>query len=234
MCGGTHHIAGALIGAAINESRHTGHGHSHGSSHNHSHETTAPSQPSITQEIKLMYARGDIDSAAYHRLLEMARSGELTWDDLRELQARGAVVTGQAAPPATPKERDADIVRSLNKLYAHRTALEQSRRETEDILAKLEADAERLREQAETARQKAEAVADRDEESARAYLAVRQDALERVAVLDERISALRQDLARLADLEAELATKEAELKALESRSKLADLEASIREDLLVG
>ncbi len=63
---------------------------------------------------------------------------------------------------------------------------------------------------------------------------MRQEALERVAVLEERISALHQDLARLADLEAELATKEAERKALGSRSILADLEASIREDLLVG
>ncbi len=235
MCGGTHHIAGALVGAAINESRHSNHGHSHGSSHDHSRETPVQPQPSITQEIKLMYARGDIDSAAYHRLLEMARSGELTWDDLRELSARGAVVTGQTAPTAAAaKERDADIVRSLNKLYTHRTALAQSRKETEDILAKLEVDAQRLREQAETSRQKAEAIADRDEESARAYLAVQQDALERVAALDERIAALRQDLARLTDLEAELATKEAELKALESRSKLADLEASIREDLLAG
>ncbi len=228
MCGGTHHIAGALIGAAVNESRHSSHSHSHG----HRHETSsAPAQPSITQEIKLMYARGDIDSATYHRLLEMARSGELTWDDLRELSARGgATATSPTAPSA--KERDADIVRSLNKLYAHRTALEQSRKDTEAILEKLEADVERLREQAESARQRAEAVAGKDEASARAYLAVRQDALERIEILEERIAALRQDLARLADLETELATKEAELKALESRSKLAELEASIREDLL--
>jgi phage shock protein A len=179
-----------------------------------------------------MYARGDIDSAAYHRLLEMARSGELTWDDLRELSARGAAAATQTAA-VTPKDRDADIVRSLNKLYAHRSAIEQSRKENEAILARLEADADRLREQAELARQKADAVADQDEASARAYLAVRQDALERVAVLDERITALRQDLARLADLESELSTKEAELKALESQSKLAELEASIREDLLL-
>jgi len=229
MCGGTHHIAGALIGAAINESRHTtGHSHSHGSSH----ETAAPTQPSITQEIKLMYARGDIDSAAYHRLLEMARSGELTWDDLGELSARGMAVAAETAAVA-PSERDADIVRSLNKLYTHRSAIEQSRNENEEILARLEADAKRLREQAEIARQKADAVASQDEASARAYLAVRQDALERVDVLDERIAALRQDLARLTDLAAELATKEAELKALESRSKIADLEASIRDDLLI-
>ncbi len=236
MCGGTHHIAGALIGAAINESRHSsGHSRSHGGSHDHGrYETTAPTQPqpSITQEIKLMYARGDIDSAAYHRLLEMARSGELTWDDLRELSARGATIA--AAATVSSKDRDADIVRSLNKLYAHRSTIQQSRKENEAILTRLETDVERLREQAEIARQKADAVADRDEDSARAYLAVRQDALERVNALDERISALRQDLARLADLESELATKEAELKALESRSKLADLEASIREDLLAN
>ncbi len=232
MCGGAHHIAGALIGAAVNESRHSSHRHAHGSSYHRSQEAAAPQPTSITQEIKLMYARGDIDSAAYHRLLEMARSGELTWDDLRELSARGAA-TATAPESITPKERDADIVRSLNKLYAHRSTIEQSRKENEAILARLEADAERLREQAETARQKADAIAGQDEDSARAYLAVRQDALERVSVLDERISSLRQDLARLADLESELATKEAELKALESRSKLADLESSIREDLLV-
>ncbi len=231
MCGGAHHIAGALIGAAVNESRHSRHSHSHGSSHGRDQVNAAP-QPSITQEIKLMYARGDIDSASYHRLLEMARSGELTWDDLRELSARGASAAPQAAA-VTPKERDADIVRSLNKLYAHRSAIEKSRKENEAILARLEADAKRLREQAETARRKADAIAAQDEDSARAYLAVRQDALERVSVLDERIASLRQDLARLADLELELATKEAELKALESRSKLADLESSIREDLLV-
>ncbi|HEY80013.1 MAG TPA: hypothetical protein G4O05_02895 [Caldilineae bacterium] len=233
MCGGTHHIAGALIGAAINGSRHTNHGHSHGSGHDHG-QTPVQSQPSITQEIKLMYARGEIDSAAYHRLLEMARRGELSWDDLRELSARGDVATEQTVPADSPAERDQDIVRSLNKLYAHHASLEQSRTETEEILAKLEADAERLRKQAETARKKAEAVAERDEESARAYLAVRQDALARVAALEARIVALRQDLARLADLETELAAKEAELKALESQSKLAALEASIREDLIIG
>ncbi len=231
MCGGTHHIAGALIGAAVNESRHNRHSHSHSHGHRYD-EPSAPVQPSITQEVKLMYARGDIDSATYHRLLEMARSGELTWDDLRELSARGAAATITASTAPSARERDADIVRSLNKLYAHRTALEQSRKDTETILEKLEEDVKRLKEQAESARQRAEAVAGNDEASARAYLAVRQDALERIQILEERITALRQDLARLADLETELATKEAELKALESRSKLAELEASIREDLL--
>ena len=224
MCGGSHLLTGAIIGAAVNETRHN----------NHSHETgpTAPPQPNITQEIKLMYARGDIDSATYHRLLEMARSGELGWEDLQQLVASGGATPSE--PQTAPRQRDVDIVRSLNKLYAHRSALEKSRKENEAILATLESEATRLKEQAETAREKAEAVAASDEDSARAYLAVYQDAQDRVAVLEERITALRQDLARIQDLEMELATREAELKALESREQLTALEASIREDLLVG
>lgn len=179
-----------------------------------------------------MYARGDITSGAYHRLLEMDRSDALSWDDLRQLSKSSAPAPVGSKPAA--RERDADVVRSLNKLYTHRSALEQSRKETESVLATLEADVTRLQEQAETAREKAEAVASGDEDSARAYLAVYQDALERVATLEERIAALRQDLARIQDLEMELATREAELKALESREQLTALEASIREGLLVG
>jgi prefoldin subunit 5 len=223
MCGSSHLLTGALVGAALNESRHGGNGHQ---------TTAAPAPPSITQEIKLMYARGDITSGSYHRLLEMDRSGELSWDDLRQLSQGGAPAPVGTKPAA--RERDADIVRSLNKLYTHRSALEQSLKETESVLATLEADVTRLKEQAETARARAETSANSDEASARAYLAIRQDVLERVAVLEERIAALRQDLAQIQDLEMELATREAELKALESRSKLAELEASIREDLLVG
>jgi len=36
----------------------------------------------VRQEIKLLYARGEIDSGAFHRLLEMADSGLLTSGDL--------------------------------------------------------------------------------------------------------------------------------------------------------
>lgn len=30
----------------------------------------------------MMYARGNISSSTYHRLLEMARSWDLSWDDM--------------------------------------------------------------------------------------------------------------------------------------------------------
>lgn len=115
----------------------------------------------------------------------------------------------------------------------HYDELEAARNESEQVLDKLEAGVIRLRQQADTAAAKAEAAIN-DEKSARAYLSTRQEALDRAATLEERINALRQDLQRIDDLRDELATREAELKALEANEQLAELEASIREDLVYG
>ncbi len=192
----------------------------------------ASSSEDLVREIKLMYARGDIRGDIYHRLMEMARSGQLGWGDL----ARVREEFGRAAPtdpPDTPTEkaRDGEIVRGLNRLYAHRARLEEARAETEQVLRRLEADVARLREQAEEARQKAQRALP-DEDRARAYLAVKQEVEERIRPLEERIASLHQSLRRIETLQSELAAREAELKALESGERLAELEASIRQDLL--
>lgn len=194
------------------------------------HERPRDPRTEIEQEVKLMYARGDINSSTYHRLLEMAQSGQLSWDDLSRVRS-------DSAPPARPepqapqRERDPEIVRSLNRLYTHRSRLEDTRAETEQTLERLEADVDRLRRQAETAEEKAQ-LSLHNEEKAREYLEVKQEAQERIGTLEERIASLRQSLRRIDTLRDELATREAELKALESGQELAELEASIREDLL--
>ena len=222
MCGG-HHVVGTLIGEAVRESR---------TSHYDNRQAYQTSQPSIAQEVKLMYAQGIISSATYHRLLEMAQSGELSADDLRRVRSSSQPVPAPSAQATPTPGRNTGIVRSLNRLYEHRQRLAASQQESEQVLARLEADAARLRLQAETAAEKAGALAESDETNARAYLEVRQEALARADGLEERVEALRQDLARIEALQTELATREAELKALESREQLAELEASIREDLL--
>lgn len=186
----------------------------------------------VEQEVKLMYARGEITSGTYYRLQEMAQSGQLSWGDLARIRDEGALVAPPAAK-ASPRKRDADIVRSLNRLYQHRSRLEAARTEAEQVLEKLEADAAQLRQQAEKAADKAQHALS-DEATARAYLETRHEALERADTLDQRIVQLRQDLGRIDVLRDELATREAELKALESGEQLAELEASIREDLLKG
>jgi len=221
MCGTN--IVGGLLSEAVHESRRSQSGYV---------QQPAPQQPSVQQEVKVMYARGDIPSATYHRLMEMAQNGELSWADLERVRGEGGAVVEPAAKPAS-QPRDADIVRSLNRLYTHRSQLEAAQQESEQVLQQLEADAARLRQQAEEATTRAAQVADSDEATARAYLSTRQEALDRVHALEERITSLREDLSRIESLRHELATKEAELKALEKRSQLADLEASIREDLLV-
>jgi prefoldin subunit 5 len=190
----------------------------------------------MAQEVKLMYAQGDIDADTYHHLIDVARRGYLNWDELEQVR-RKARSTGTGPQPAQPRKaeprraRDTAIVSSLNRLYTHRSQLEQARTETEQVLQKLEADVTRLRAQAQTAEAQAQQAL-QDEVRAREYLEVKQDILDRVQVLEERIGGLRDSLHRIDDLHSELATREAELKALESGQELAELEANIREDLL--
>ncbi|MCL7453081.1 MAG: hypothetical protein M8467_08525 [Anaerolineae bacterium] len=184
----------------------------------------------IEQEVKMIYARGEIDASTYHRLLEMAQSGQLDWDDLaRVRRERGAGKRREAQAPR--RKRDAEIVRSLNRLYGHRSQLENAQAETEEVLERLEADLRRLQEQASEAEEKAQ-LALPDEERARAYLATKQEAVDRANTLEGRIASLRQNLRRIEGLRDELASREAELKALEAGEQLAELEAGIREDLM--
>ncbi len=185
----------------------------------------------IEQKVKLMYARGEINSDTYHRLMEMAGSGQLDESDLARIrsEAGGGSQPGREVVPQT--KRDTAIVSSLNRLYTHRTQLEKSRTETEQVLQTLEGEMNRLQEQAQEADKQAQLRLP-DEGRAREYLQVKQQVLERVQTLEERIASLRDSLRRIDALRNELATREAELKALQSGEQLAELESSIREDLL--
>jgi hypothetical protein len=184
----------------------------------------------IEQEVKLMYARGDINAQTYHRLLDMAQSGQLARDDLAHIRIESGA-KAPSIPRAPQRERDPVVVRSLNRLYSHRNRLEEARAETGRVLQRLEADVTRLREQAQAAEEKAQ-LALPDEEKARVFLETKQETLDRVAVLEERIASLHASQQRIDTLHDELATREAELKALESSEQLAELEARIREDIL--
>jgi prefoldin subunit 5 len=221
MCGGhgTYRILGNLIDDTLYErSRDVDRG-----------EYGRDSRTEVEQDVKLMYARGEIDSGTYHRLIDMAQSGLLNWEDLRQIGKTSQVAIIQEG--RAPRKRDPDIVNGLNQLYSRRKQLENARQDTEEVLASLEKEAARLAEQAKTAETEAKKAID-NEEVARAYLDTRQKALDRAASVQERIDGLRQNLRRIENLEADLSTREAELKALESGEQLAELEASIRQELL--
>lgn len=185
----------------------------------------------VEQRVKMMYARGEITTDTYRRLMEMAERGQLNEQDMARLQGETQTPAGPERETPPKPQRDPAIVSSLNRLYGRRTRLESARSETEQVLQKLETEAKRLRERAQTADQQAQRLLP-DEARAREYLQVKQDVLERVRTLDDRIATLRDSLRRIASLHDELATREAELKALQSGEQLAELESGIREDLL--
>lgn len=219
MCGddGTYRYLGKLIDHSLNEASQRG------------SELQRNPGSGLEQEVKTLYARGEIDSGTYHRLMEMAQNGQLSWDDLNRVERKSPPVAIQAQ--GARRKRDAEIVGLLNKLYSRRKQLEDSRQETENVLQTLEKEASRLDDKARVAEEKAqETIA--NEEVARAYLKTKQEAVERARAVQERIDDLRENLRRVERLEADLATREAELKALESGEQLAELEANIRQDLL--
>ena len=219
MCGGrrTHSNLGRLFDETLNEIL-----------YNRAVESRRSSGARIEQEVKIRYARGEIDSATYYRLMDMAQNGQLGWDDLDRIENKSLPLTIQEQ--RAPRQRDAEIVSHLNKLYSHRKQLEQSRQETETVLQTLEKEAVRLQDQARTAGERAQQTI-ASEEVARAYLKTRQEALERARVVQERVDDLRRNLQRIESLLANLVTREAELKALESGEHLAGMEANIRQDL---
>jgi DNA repair exonuclease SbcCD ATPase subunit len=184
----------------------------------------------ILQEVKLMYARGGIDRDTYHRLMETAQTGDLTWDDLRQM-SNGSEPQAVKPDVRVTSQRDKSVVSSLNRLYRHRTRLEAARAQSAKVLDRLENDLQRLHEQADKAQKQAQEALP-DEEAARAYLEIRQRALDYADKLQQRVATLRADLHRIDTLLDELTTHEAELKAVESGEQLAEIEASIREDLL--
>lgn len=186
----------------------------------------------VEQEVKVMYARGDIDAETFQRLRTLARSGELSRSDL-------ARVRREVGPPprreesTPPRQRDVATVSSLDRLYAHRSRLERSCAEAEQMLQTLEAQVRRLREQAEAAAESAR-LALPDERRARAFLEAKEEARGHIQALEARMASLREGLQRIEALRDELTIREAELKALESDEHLAELELRIREDLLNG
>jgi prefoldin subunit 5 len=224
---GAYRILERLIDEALDEGRRR---------RENSYDRPPDRRAEIEQEIKLMYARGDIEADSYHRLRELARSGALSWSELKRVHqessaSKAASKPARATQPESRRKRDAEIVNSLNRLYTHRSRLDQARTETEQVLQKLEKDVTRLREQARTAGEQAQQALP-DEARARDYLETKQEIMERIQVLEERVRGLQESLHRIDDLRGELATRETELKALESGQELADLEASIRADLL--
>jgi len=164
MCG--NHGVGHLIGRLDDRQPKAWHDHS-GDGGNR-----ASLRADVEQEVKLMYARGDIEADVFHRLMEMVQAGQLGLGDLARMQSQGSRGIQTDEPRAA----------------GHSSPLAM-RPGTAPTLRRLEVEADRLRGEARIAEEKAEAV--QSKEDVLAWLEVKQGALYRLLELEERIAALR-------------------------------------------
>lgn len=166
MCGD--HGVGHLVGRLDDRQPRAEHGHSGGGAYG------ANLHADVEQEVRLMYAWGDIEADVFHRLMEMVQAGQLTLGDLAHMQSQMS------------REVQTDQARAADRSSQLATPPETNHR-----LRRLEVEADRLRGEARIAEEKAEAA--QSKEDVFAWLEVKQGALYRLVELEERMAALRQD-----------------------------------------
>lgn len=181
MCGGhdVHHILGLV--ASNTTQPQDAQRHSGGRSN---------SPAVMEQQVKLMYARGDIDADTFHRMIEMAHSGDLEGGIVSSIHAGHRLAPQPAEMPPQGNQETSP------ELLARQRQLQEAHAETAQALQRLEGELARLRVQAENAEAEAQ-LAETDNERARAYLETKQGALFRAEPLEKRIAMLRESLKRI-------------------------------------
>ncbi len=196
MCGG--HSVNRLVALVASESTQAQDTERHPGGHSHS-------RPVMEQQVKLMYARGEIGAEAFHRLLDMARAGDLKPDDLMAFQSRRVDVP-------LPAQRDQRLRREslsthLDQLQQQRIRLEAACAETEGSIRRLRLDAARLYQQAESAESDSKG-ASPESEAAQVLSRTREEALARARSVEDRIGHITERLSTLRTQLDELAAQE--------------------------
>lgn len=181
-----------------------------------------PRAESLEQELRLLYARGDLDRESFVEMRELAKLGRLSPADLGEARRQAAQVRALDSPEA----REAAV--ALARLRRQEKALESARGDSEAGAARMEAQVTDLETRATRDEEDARAVVLKDEERARALLEHREAVLEDVRRIRESVSGLRQDIQRMEDLQRQLKLQEQELEATLARTRLGSLERDIR------
>jgi hypothetical protein len=185
--------------------------------------------PSLENELRLMYGRGEITSEKYRQLVAKARKHQLGRGDVEILRAESLQQARQAGKVAPPVRNKA-LARQLDRLLLGRVQLEDVQFDSEKTLAALRADLNRLNQQAVEAREAARQALP-DEAEARRYLEREQMLLEKVRLIEARLTVLQRGLRRIETLHAELVALESGLKSLDTQEQLTKLELKLRESM---
>lgn len=184
--------------------------------------TLRPEGERMLEELRLLYARGELDRETFVEMRGLAERGELTRADLLEARHQAA----EARALESPEAREAGM--SLARLLRQEKALERARRDSEATAGRLEGQIADLEAVAGHDEAEAREIVLVDETRARSFLEHRESVLEQMQRLRESIQGLRQDMQRMDDLHRQLKIQEQELEAGRARAQLGALEQQIR------
>ncbi|KKM10303.1 hypothetical protein SY88_14720 [Clostridiales bacterium PH28_bin88] len=182
----------------------------------------------LRDEIRKMYAAGDITQNQYRDALARLDRGLFTLDDLWELR-RSHEQVKQPARAATDGvgHLAPDIRTGIENLEKKKTEMGRAKEETSKIMADIDRSVAEMEQQMALEAQLAKEAIGTDESRARAYLKRRQELAEQVAGLAATRKQLTTDLEQLEQAEARLNAKLLELKAVGQRERLIRLESEV-------
>jgi len=166
----------------------------------------------LRAQLYQMYGEGQISEEVFTALRTLAERGQLRPADLAVHRARGR--------HRLLHHDDSVTTNALRGIRARLTQLVPVRAASERVLADVEARLLEIDQRAADKEQAAREIIERDEESARQYLAEKAELGRSRDRLAAQAQALRADLSRLEDLQAQLEAKSLELEAVEARSSL--------------
>ena len=176
----------------------------------------------LEEELKIMYASGDIDEDTFDRMRISIRTGKITWQDLEQLKKEAA----ERRFAEIPEERD--LKRARADIERQRGALMRAQGESTALVTDLNNRLSGLKTEATELENKAREAVKIDEATAKAYLEQKQDVEGRISKVEQQLAALLHDLERVEELNTVLDEKEEELKILEARGRLAALRTRIQ------
>lgn len=170
----------------------------------------------LEEEIRNMYAAGEISRSTYYDAMEQLDRGLFSWRDLSNLRQQDYSTVKVVSTEKISTQTDREIM----KLESKKEELKRVREETLNIYVQIKRSVNDLKEEMLTAEKQAQEIVTTDENRARAFLRKRQELAEQVAPLESRINELSSDLVQVDEAERRLEMQLLSLKALSQREKL--------------
>ena len=183
----------------------------------------------LRNEIRKLYATGDIAQDHYRDALDRLDRGIFTMDDLWALRNNRQKVEKSVRREENLAGRlTPDIGREMENLERKKAEIGRAKEEIGRVIADINRSVTVLKERIDHDVQLAKEAVNTEDERARVYLRRRQETAEQVARLEARLKELTADMEQLGQMETQVDTRFLELKALGQRERLSQLEVAIK------